>query len=484
MKYPFTRLSSRISRILPERVLWILIAVFVFYFLVESFSRHTNFYSLRLDLGNMDQTVWNVLKGNGFVLTDPMGTQQLSRMAVHADFLLVLLAPFYLIWSDPRMLLIIQTAGVALGALPLFWIARDVLKNRHLALGVAAVYLLYPPLERMMMHDFHAVALATTFLLFAYWYLMKDRPLHFMVFGILAGLTKEQIWVTVGFMSLYMAFRNRRWRFGIVLAAVSFALFYYLFWVAIPAAAPSGRHFAISYLSDFGDRQNAILKNIVIHPWHVVETVFKPDRLWYYVQLLLPVAFLPLGAPLVLFFSTPSLIINILSNNNLMRVIDYQYTSDITPFIFIASVFALRKLMAVIRKPGARKVLFTVLAVFVAVASVAWGEQPGGLSSRMSYFLTPPSDKKSMLEVVRRIGPMYTVSATNNMGAQFSERQYLYTFPIYAMEADYAVVMLGDQYAWPSGDAQRKAVDDLLKSPDHELIAQEGNFYAFKRIAL
>ena len=64
----------------------------------------------------MEQTIWNTLHGHIFEFTNPNGTTIVSRLAFHADFILVLLAPIYALWQDPRLLLLIQTAILGLGA--------------------------------------------------------------------------------------------------------------------------------------------------------------------------------------------------------------------------------------------------------------------------------------------------------------------------------------------------------------------------------
>lgn len=484
----YQRLNQTIDSVTPRKILWFAIIAFIVYFSFVAFARHDNFYSRRLDLGNMDQTVWNVLHGNGFTLTDPMGAGQESRLAVHADFLMVLMAPLYMLWSNPKMLVLVQTIVVCLGALPLFWIAADKLKSQKLALLFALGYLLYPPLQRMMLHDFHAVALSTTFLLFAYWYMTKEQYGPFVVSAVLAGLGKEHIWITIGLMGVYVAIRNKRVLSGLVIAVVGFAMFYYLFWHAIPAVTPTKQHFALQYLSDFGDNQNTILKHILGNPVSVLRTMILPDRLWYYAQLLIPVAFLPLLAPWVLVFSAHSWVINALSTNNLMRQIDYQYTSDITPFLFVAAIEGFIVIRSfILRNVAGRKrkrlsgVVAGILVTAIAASVIVWGELPLGIQSRFLYFISPQPEKAMMEHVEASIPSVYTVSATNNIGAHFSEREFLYNFPVNALSADYAVAMLGDQYAWPSGDAQRQAVDQLLKSTDYTLIAHQGNFYAFKK---
>lgn len=480
-----------IDRITARRLLWIAIIVFTSYFLVVAFARHDNFYSRRLDLGNMDQTVWNVLHGNGFTLTDPMGTSQESRLAVHADFLMVFMAPLYLLWSDPKMLIFVQVVVVCLGALPVYWIANEKLKSKHLSLLFALGYLMYPPLERMMLHDFHAVALSTTFLLFAYWYMVKERYGWFVFFAVLAGLGKEQVWLAVGLMGIYIAVRNKRMVLGFVTAALGFFFFYYLFWMAIPAVTPAKQHFALAYLSDFGDRQNVILKNIIEKPWSVLRTVLLPDRLYYYFQLLISLGFLPLFAPWILIFCAHSVLINSLSNNALLRQIDYQYTSDITPFIFIAAVegyVVVRSLLSTrlsgVRRTSVLRWLPVIVMICIIGTSIAWGELPIGFQSRFLYFTSSQPENGTMRRVEQEVKPMYTVSATNNIGAHFAQRKYLYNFPLNASNSDYSVALLGDQYAWPSGDAQKAAVQALLVNPDYTLIAHMNNFYAFKRKTL
>ncbi len=487
----YRTLDQAVDRATPRKLLWLCIALFVVYFSFVAFARHDNFYSRRLDLGNMDQTVWNVLHGNGFTLTDPMGTAQESRLAIHADFLMILMVPLYLLWSNPKMLVLVQTVIVCLGALPVYWIASDKLKSRKLSLLFAVGYLLYPPVERMMLHDFHAVALSMTFLLFAYWYMCRKRYVWFTLFAILAGLGKEQIWLTVGLMGLYIAIRNKKIWFGLLVSFLSFFTFYYLFWRAIPAVTPARQHFALVYLSDFGDRQNVIIKNLLEKPWIVLRTILLPDRLYYYFQLLIPLAFLPLFAPWLLIFCAHSVLINALSNNALLRQIDYQYTSDITPFLFVAAIEGYAIVSAFVSgrlqsKYGRHLLRFLpgIVMTSIGVTAILWGELPVGMQSRFLYFTSSQPENSVMRQVEVVVKPMYTVSATNNIGAHFSEREHLYNFPLNALSADYSIALLGDQYAWPSGDAQKSAVDELLKSPDYTLIIHDHNFYAFKKKGL
>src|SRR5205085_2197758 len=99
-------------------------------------------------------------------------------------------------WRDPQMLLIIQTVILSLGAYFVFLISTKVLKNKYLALILGILYLLNPSIGYTNLYDFHAVTLATTFLLGAWYFLISKKYSVLTIFLILAALTKEQVWLT------------------------------------------------------------------------------------------------------------------------------------------------------------------------------------------------------------------------------------------------------------------------------------------------
>ena len=66
--------------------------------------------------------MWNTLHGR--FLERTLGAVQAPRVAEHFEPILLPLSLVYLVWNDVRAMLIIQTLALALGALPVFWIAR------------------------------------------------------------------------------------------------------------------------------------------------------------------------------------------------------------------------------------------------------------------------------------------------------------------------------------------------------------------------
>jgi uncharacterized membrane protein len=68
---------------------------------------------------------------------------------------------------------------LGLGAIFVYFIAKNVIKNKNIALVLAAVYLLNPSLQYTNLYDFHAIALATTLLLLLFIFFLKENIFYF-----------------------------------------------------------------------------------------------------------------------------------------------------------------------------------------------------------------------------------------------------------------------------------------------------------------
>src|SRR5436305_3830002 len=107
----------------PSLLLWSAIAAYAAAFSALSVLRHRAFQTGRFDLGNMVQAVWSTAHGHPLRVTALDG-QQVSRLASHFDPILAAFAPLWWIWPSPDMLLLAQAAAIALGAVPVYWLAR------------------------------------------------------------------------------------------------------------------------------------------------------------------------------------------------------------------------------------------------------------------------------------------------------------------------------------------------------------------------
>lgn len=409
------------------------VAAFISYYTTASFLRYDNFYTGRLDLGNMTQTVWNTAHGRFFQLTNPDGTETLSRLAFHADFILVLFAPFYWIWESPKVLLLLQVVIVGMGAFFVYFLANTILKNKILSLTFAFVYLLYPPLAWSVLFDFHAVVLATTFLLATTYFLIKKKYILFIVFALLAALTKEQVWFVIALFGPLIFFGHKKRLLGSLVFFFSLGIFYFLLWYAIPHAAATQGHFALSYFDNAGSSPSDLIKQSIFTPHETVTTLLQTERLNYLQALFMPLGYLSLLFPQWLLFAGADFALNLLSDKEELHSITYHYTAIITPFIFLCAIYSVRK----VKKTIMKNLIALYLLVVSSIAAFQYGPLPSTQNPNDQMFISPVINRKEIQAKLDEIPEKNSVASTNELGAHLSHREHIYTMGIDVTEADY-----------------------------------------------
>jgi uncharacterized membrane protein len=449
-------------------------------FAALSALRHEAFFTGRFDLGNMVQAVWSTAHGHPLTMTDLHG-EQISRLAAHVDPILVLFAPLWWLWPSPHMLLVVQACVVALGAIPVFLLARKHLGSSRAALGFGLAYLLYPATGWLTLNEFHPVALATPLLLFAFWYLDEDRLLPFALFAIAAATCKEEIALVVAGFGIWYALAHRRRVAGAAIAGVGAA------WAAI-AIAVVIPHFNAGAESDFygrysevGGSAGGILKTALTHPLRIAEAAFSARDLHYLLELVAPLAALCLLAPLVLVAALPELAINLLSSTTTQTSIHFHYTAGLIPPLVIAAIFGAKRLS---------RWAFPVAAAIVVAALVGnyrlgpipgWRHLPGGQTFQATAARVTVHDHIAD-RALRLIPGNAVVSATNTLGAHLSARTRVLSFPFIQdsewIAADETQPGYADRYA-PIPTAMQLAA--LRRNPEWQLVFEEDGILVFRR---
>ncbi|MDP2728194.1 MAG: DUF2079 domain-containing protein, partial [Dehalococcoidia bacterium] len=203
------------------RLVYIVAGLYALTFALFSILQHDAFRTNAFDLGNMDQAVWNTLQGRLFAFTNWEGGS--SRLAAHVEPIFILIAQFYRLYSSPKTLLALQAVTLSLGALPVFWLARQRLGSDYAGAVFAFAYLLTPSLQAAALADFHPVTLSASLLLFAFYFLQKRWYPAFFFFAILAMATKEEIPFSIFLMGLYAAFVQKDRKWGLATALISLA---------------------------------------------------------------------------------------------------------------------------------------------------------------------------------------------------------------------------------------------------------------------
>jgi len=510
-----TKIKSFLRNHWGSILLWLMIILYIGYFSVFTILRYRTLYSSYFDLGIMHQTVFNTYRSirsldpSRFLeLTNPYGPQQIKRMAIHNDILLAFIALFYFIYSGPETLLILQTVVLAIGAWAVFKIGLIVLeKIRYknvIALLFAFSYLVYSPMQRANIFEFHAVTLSTTFLLFMFYFWLKKRHGWSFIFFLLSILSKEQVALTTLFFGCYVLFRNliqhkfkiKKIRQIIFPVTIIFAsVFWFLFSMTIVIPYFRGtNHFALSYYADFGDSPFRIILGVLDNPRSIFKYIFHIDTLRYFFFLLGPLGFLSFFSPFQLLIAAPEFGINLLSNNWNMRNIVYHYTSVIQPFVFISAIYGIKHLLGLtskmrfnmqqIRKEKLFAFLLSLIIVCSAIIFAYFkGPLPFSKEKDIHPFLYPQKEKtdaafwQNLLKNKR-----LKVSSTGQMAPFFASRRYFYNFSQDYHLADYIVLRLTEIYNYPEKDTLIPVYEKLNKDKNYKMIYKNEDVEVYKKI--
>jgi uncharacterized membrane protein len=338
----------------------------------------------------------------------------------------VLFVPAYRLGAGPQFLYLVETVWMALGAVPLYLLARDRLESRWLAVAVAGCFLLYPSLEWINWWHFHPDALIITPLLFAWWLATRGRWGWYAVAVGVALACKEDAALAVLMLGLVLAVLGER-RAGLLTALAGAGWFLLATKVVIPAAGGGEGPFYQELFPGFGDSLGEIVRNMVVHPSRLLGLATQQDRLTYYWQVLAPVAFFPLAAPLVLLISAPQAVVNVTSGHALTHDFKFHYTSIVLAGVFLATVEAMAWMGR--GRVTTRLVLVGVLVATSLIANVAWSPSPLGRQFNDGIWARAEPRHAIVRAALRQVPPDAGVSASYNLIPHLTHRVYAYEFP-------------------------------------------------------
>jgi len=394
-----------------EMFLWFFILAYIVYFSYLSIQRYLSLNSSYYDLGIMNQVVYNTAHGRFLEMTNQELIKNTSRLAIHFDPILALFAPFYKIYQGPEILLIGQAIVLGLGALAVFLISKKILNQDLISLIFSLLYLLYFPIQRVSLFDFHAVTLSTTFFLFALYFNLVNKNKFYFLFIFLALLTKENIGLVVIFLGLYLAFVKKQKRLGVITSLTGLIFFVSTVYFIIPYFRGT-EHFATKYFFDIKSR----LTTIFIDGFSYVKPLILPN-------------FYSLFSPLTLLISLPEWAINILSSNNNMRSIFFHYNSVIVAFIFYSLILGYKNFLNIVKNKKLQIIFFAIF-IFLNLRSV-YKYNP------VPYFVKQPVTYKEIDSIKTNSIKIWQnnlkdknikVSTTPKLAPFFTNRKYYYNF--------------------------------------------------------
>ena len=274
------------------------------------------------DLGIFDQGVWLLSRG-----TDPFITLRgLHLFGDHSSWVLILIAPLYLVWPNINLLVILAAVIPALAAWLSFRIGLVEGLRTWPAAAIAIAVLLHPAMAWTTWDSFHPETLAIALIPAAYLAARRGHPWWFVTLGMLVGIVKEDAFLVVIPLAIYIGWRWKELQLhavGLGLLVAGLAVFN--FGVALPAFSPTGE---LIYTGRYS--------------WEI-GLVITWSRFGYLAAMLLPIA-IALRAPLLLAVAGPITAANVASLFPYQQEIRWHYTAYLLGVLAIAAPVGLAKL--------------------------------------------------------------------------------------------------------------------------------------------
>ncbi|MDP3939289.1 MAG: DUF2079 domain-containing protein [Deltaproteobacteria bacterium] len=493
LRRPLALLAARLDvRSAARAALAAGIVIYLIWIGGGSLVRHGRLETQTYDLGNVEQSMWNTLHGDFFrMTTDPelesniqLGTTYPdlpdSRWAFHVEPILLAALPVYGLFPRAETLLLLQTLLLALGAIPVYIAAADVLGRRSLGVAFAWVYLLSPMLQRANLFEFHAFVLAVPFLLGAFALARRDRGAWAMVCVLLALACREDIVGPVAMLGLIWLFGGQR-RLGLATLAVALIWGAVVFKVILPGFNPDG--YIYTKRLALAESPGALVRLAFEQPGLLGGFLTRPERLAYYAYLLLPFAGLPIAAPQLLALGAPTFIGVIFSTHGEGPLLlgHYHYHALILVGLVLGAMGGLAAVAG--RQDPARRKPFA-LAAALAMFVLAIGT---GLTWRSDAFTLPPGNPAREAAAAKAralIPPGASVAASYDLGAQVAARRDLFT--LYSPKlANAAYVFLSDCRKPGCDGLPRDRYDALIGAirddPGYEVAFEEAGIVLLRK---
>lgn len=427
---------------LPFAFCAIFILLFTVYFSWLAITRHMMFRSSAMDLGYTTQVVWNTLHGRPFEFSTyenapiDLPLAQFKRtdnlLGYHVELLLAPISLLYLIYASPVTLLVLQVIGVALGALPAFWLARRRLASGFAGLAFAAAYLLAPALNGAVLSDFHAVSLTAALFLFAFYFLEEQRPWAFLAMILLALSAKEDVPLLVFMLGVYIfALRGER-RLGALTALLGLGWFLVATRVIQPHFNGLPASPFLARMAIFGPTIEATIRNALADPGLIVAWLRRGEVLTYLAGLAATGGFLSLFSPLTAAIGAPILAINIFSNWDWTYSEGAHYSASLIPFVIVSAIYGAEFIayQAARRTRLRFRPVAIGLAALVLASSLAHQWQIGMMPFSRSFQPPRPTEHHRLgQELIARIPAGAPVSAQANLYPHIAHRPQAYLFP-------------------------------------------------------
>lgn len=325
----------------------IITAVSTVFVIVISIYKHRVFASAAHDFGLFVQMFHSLAEDLSAVTTIERD-KLISHFEIHASYIYYLLVPFFKLFPREETLLVAQAVLAMGGVVPLFLIAKRRDFKGFSLIFICGMYAFCSGIIAPCFYDFHENAFLPTLLMWLLWATDCAKPVPFYILSVLVCIVKEDAPLYIVCIGLYWFFeyKGKRLRFHGLPVAVCAGIYMMLItsWLTKHGDGEmmTSSRFGHLIISEQGGIMEVVL-NSVRNPAYLLSLLVQEDTFVFFVQMLLPMLFLPLFTKkihrflLILPFAITNLIIG--AKYGYAANVNYQYVfGTVTLLIFMTVI--------------------------------------------------------------------------------------------------------------------------------------------------
>jgi uncharacterized membrane protein len=468
-----------------------MILAYIIGFAATTFKEYNSLWYGNFDLGIPDQGVWMISRLHNPYLT----TRGLHLFGDHATYIHLLIAPIYWVWDDVRALLLVQTVALALGALPVYLLAKDKFQGKLTALVFPFSYLMLPALHFSNLDaGHHFESLPVPLILLGYWALTRRKFRLYYATTFLSLICKEEIAITFMLYGAYIAYKHDR-RVGIMTSSCAAAYLLLVMYVLLPYFNQEGSIYADRTVGSFGKNPSEALSSVT-NPSFMIKKFDTEANRGYMRALFEPTGYLILLEPLAI-ASSGSLWLNLINDWPYAHLIRYHYVTPIIPFIYIALIEGIGRFR---KNKRVKAALLTIVLASAVLGNAnyspsqsnikSWGE----MADAIGAFNQVPQESAAIVDAMGKIPKNASVSAAYNLVSHLSHRERAYMFPnpfrvtLYGIndggippdrETDYIVI---DSRTTADEERKEGTFTKVTKDGRYRLVWEESYYSIWKKV--
>ncbi|MBI2600713.1 DUF2079 domain-containing protein [Candidatus Daviesbacteria bacterium] len=453
----------------PYLAVILLSVLFILIYSVHSINRHLNFNSHALDLGIFTQATYLYSQGEL-----PYSTfKKMVILGDHFDPILFFISPLYKLFPSPVFLLFLQSLFTGLSIIPLYFVAKDKIKNQILSLLLVVIYATSPLLLRAVNFDFHpgTMSLLPLSLLLYSWH-FKKTYLYWFSF-LLCFLFKEEAAFYIFGIGVYQLFQ-KEFRLGVSTMFLSSLLFYLIKFVLMPFFWPSAQDGYIQTSNLPLTNPLDMLSLLISRPDILISQMTNSSiKLATLDETFKQFAYFPVLSPFAFVTILPFLYLRFSSNLIYLWGSEFHNNAIFLPFLLIGTVMVITRFN--LSKRFSYLFLFTFFVINLISTNFMFFNVLNSLQIKSS-------DYNYINKSINDLPKDSPISAQTTIAPHLANRKTIFMFPEIG-NAEYVVLDSNlDSYPISKVDLVKR-IKFLENSPSYIVYKRQGSLIIFQKLA-